>query len=101
MRVLKALVRTGDTVVSMPAIAYEGKLWLVPYWFENHERQTSRPERMIRFDNLKHQTKPDTGSEDYIVNVSIPMSVIDGKATQGFEVLEAPDIVFPLQTPLH
>lgn len=51
---------------------------------------------MIRFDSLAHTENPPTG-HDYKVEQLVPRSVLDGIATEGFEVLSEEQITFGIR----
>jgi hypothetical protein len=87
------LIVSGPNVLTSDGIAHEGKLWIVPKWLV-FEDGTTRPEIMIRFDNLQHQNRS-LGLREYTINDPIPKSVLDGSPSEGFEILSGND------TPLY
>ena len=93
--IFKVAVRSGDNVFSCDGIRHENKLWLVPEWNEDTAREVSWPDRIIRFDNLRHQTDGGPPEFDYVLNVEIPASVLDGTTSEEFETQKEPQIFFP------
>lgn len=83
------------------AIAHEGKLWVVPHWSEAPEQKMRRPTRMIRFDHLRHQEQGAPYAHRYLLDASIPEPVLDGRSTEGFEVLSGADIKVWCPMPSH
>ena len=94
--IMSATVRVDDTIGTMTAIEYQGKLWLVPAWLESRSLKISKPERMIRFDNLHHLKTPNDETQ-FFVSEQLTVSLVDGETTEGFEVLVEPDIEFPFR----
>jgi hypothetical protein len=89
------------TIAKCDGLEYEGKLWLVPQWYDVPAQGVTKPARLIRFDSLAHQGTP--GSQygvDYVVNYPIPKDLFDVrtplKLIPGFECMEMPEIEFPL-----
>jgi hypothetical protein len=82
----------------MPAIEHDGKVWLVPMWYEADEERW--PVRMIRIDQLP-QHWPRSGSYcDLVITEPIPLAVLNGDVTRTperiYEVDDAPTVRFPL-----
>jgi len=100
MKILKALVfdESGKTQPSIrDAIDYQGKLWLVPGWYEISARAVSKPVRLIPLDLLRYQKiPPGEQSFDLVVNDGLPIQLFDREVPKElhskFQVLEAPDI---------
>lgn len=95
--VMIASVACGTQIRNVDAVAYDGKLWLVPMWIDRDDSEWSRPLRMIRIDNHRHQ-KP-AGQWDLLVSKPVPASLLDDpKALDArYEVLELPPVLFPRQ----
>jgi hypothetical protein len=85
---------------SYDAIEYEGKLWLVPHWIDNLTRKETRPFRIIRFDNLAHQSTKGAHWGDFALTRPLPPALFEMRPLEqqiaGIEYLEAPDIPFAL-----
>jgi hypothetical protein len=103
MKILKALVfdQTGKTQPSIrDAIDYQGKLWLVPGWYEISARAVSKPVRLIPLDLLRYQRIP-AGKEAYdlLVNDGLPTQLfaqeVPTELRNKFRVVEAPDLEIP------
>ena len=79
-------------------IRHEGKLWLVPEWFDNPKAGWRKPVRIVCMNGLPHQETPG-GPTDFVLNAGIPKSVFDDPAQpqseSGYLVIERPDIRFP------
>ena len=101
--IFKALVKTDDgSMAHGHVISYEDAIWFVPKWIENPYEQTTRPERMIRLDDLVLEPGGSLGPRtfDFFLNVAIPKTVlkdpIHSKTVDGFVVIGSPDIKFPM-----
>lgn len=84
LKKFSVLMAAGSKVLTADGIAHEGKLWIVPKW-HTYIDGTTRPELMIRFDNLEHQNR--AIDHDYTLNLPIPQSVLDGLSSEGYETL--------------
>jgi hypothetical protein len=93
--IFKVAVRSGNKVFSCDGIHHDNKLWLVLEWNEDPEREVSWPDQIIRFDNLPHQSDGCPPAFDYVLNVEVPASVLDGTTSEGFETQKEPQILFP------
>jgi len=89
-------VPCGSEILTVDGISYEGKLWLVPQWFDYPQEQASKPALMVRFDNLPHFENP-ASCHDYAVNQQVPKVVLDGQTTEGFETLSGTQITFGIR----
>jgi len=89
------------------AIRHEGALWLVPKWTENPTQKTTKPERIIRLDNLALEPGGTMGPHqfDFLLKTVIPKSVLEGplplKIKGNFVVIDHPDIVIPMRAVIH
>lgn len=97
MKIFKTLVPAEDGLFSCDTIEYEGKLWLVPEWFdETPKKGYSRPVRIICMETLEHSAP--FGENDYVLKDPIPKAVLDGHVPQGLEnkyiVIENPAEIF-------
>jgi hypothetical protein len=101
MKILKAMV--FDVAGKMPpmirdAIEYQGKLWLVPGWYEIPGRAVSKPIRLIPLDGLQYK-KVDQPGMDLVVNDGLPTQLFDPEIPtelrSTFRVVEAPDLEIP------
>jgi len=93
-------VMCENSVFTVDGMSYENKLWLVPKWLDYPLEKMSKPERMIRFDNLPFDQQQENSPHDFLLQEPIPRDVLDGKTTEGFEVLLAMSISFGIQTEL-
>ncbi len=89
---------TAGTVFMMDTIEHEGRMWLVPEWFDMPGKGWSRPARLICLDVLPHQKS--SGSQwDYILTRPIPKPVCDGRipkeVAHEYVVIERPNIEVP------
>ena len=97
---LVVAVMCESSVLTVDGLSYDNKLWLVPNWLDYPQEGMSRPERMIRFDNLPLDQLEENSLYDFLLQEPVPRDVLDGKTTLGFEVLLAENITFGIQTEL-
>ena len=90
--ILKTMVVSGNEMIYVDTISYRGQNWLVPYWLNKRGEEGRTPERMILLDSIPHQMTPDAPNHDFLVNNPIPRSVLEGKSTDGYDVIELPDM---------
>ena len=100
MKILKVLVIgiENGTISKCDAIEYDNKLWLVPKWIDSPAQGVTRPSRLVRFDTMRHQVTPNSQT-DYVLNDPMPaelFAIRTPPARPGYEILEMPDITFPL-----
>jgi len=102
IKLISALVQdeaTG-TIYKSDGIEYDNKLWLVPSWLEVPGKRVSMPARIIRFDNLPHQSlRGSRYPADYLLNGPVPKALL-GRETpreivSGYEYVELPEIEVP------
>ena len=93
-------VMCENSILNVDGMTYEKKLWLVPKWLHYPLEKMSKPERMIRFDNLPFDSIDGNSLHDFLLQEPIPRAVLDGETTEGFEVLLAENIKFGIQTEL-
>jgi hypothetical protein len=100
MKIFKVAVPGLGKIESYDAIEHEGKLWLVPHWIDNLTRKETRPFRIIRFDNLAHQSTKGAQWGDFALTHPLPPALFEMRPLEqqiaGIEYLEAPDIPFAL-----
>lgn len=96
----------NGTMATCAGIEHEGAVWLVPKWLPFPDEGYTKPERMIRLDQFRHQRldPPATGpgpmkGADYIVNDQLPTWLLDGSsppnsAQQRYVFLDRPDLRF-------
>ena len=84
-------------------IRYQGKLWLVPAWFDRRDTGTSRPVRLICLDALQYQAVPMSLRKDfdpcqYMLNQPFPRDAYEGRAPLiaggSSVVVEMPNVEF-------
>ena len=92
-QIYQTAIRCDDDVFSVDTIQYENGLWLVFEWLETTSSGVYRPARIIRCDHLAHVVS-DIPLFDYALNVTLPKALLDGLATEGFEVHESPPDIF-------
>lgn len=91
-------VMCENSILNVDGLRYEDNLWLVPKWLDYPLEKMSKPERMIRFDNLPHQELSGNSAHDFLLQQPIPKAVLDGETTEGFEVRLALSITFGIRT---
>ena len=89
-------VPSGESVLTVDGISYKNKLWLVPQWLDYPDEKMSKPALMIRIDNFPHFENPSSG-HDIALNQQVPLSVLDGKTTEGFETLSGNQITLGIR----
>jgi hypothetical protein len=101
MKILKAMVfdAAGKTPPTLrDAIEYQGRLWLVPGWYEIPAKAATKPVRLIPLDLLRYQ-KVAGEPYDLLVNDGLPTQLFDPEIPtelrSKFQVLEGPDIEIP------
>ena len=86
-------------IYKVDTIEYQGKMWLVPEWFDNPLGGWRKPVRIICLDVLPHQKTPGNPEADFVLNAGIPKSVFDDgqiplQPEDLFVVIESPGIFF-------
>jgi hypothetical protein len=80
------------------AIEHEGAVWLVPKWLPFPDEGYTKPERMIRLDQFRHQAIPQPAEADYGVNEPMPKSLFFGELSprlkEKYVVIDRPDLKF-------
>lgn len=93
MRVLKTAVASGNSILTIDTIEYDGGLWLVLAWVDSPDRKLQVPHRILRIDQLAHTRPPKKiGPHDIVLHAPIPVSVLEGGFAPGFVVVDRPDI---------
>ena len=99
MKIMKTLVGIAEEphIVTADTVEHEGKLWIIPLWFGSPEVRYRWPARIIRIDSLPHtrtQTSPDGRRlpADFVLTYPVPRAVLEGRTSDGYEVVEQPDI---------
>jgi hypothetical protein len=102
VKILKTLVSNdsdGDLVIC-DTIRHEGKLWLVPYWYENIAKGYKFPARIIRMDALRFQNAPDGYPFDFVLSDPLPKQLLNHlipvAKDSPYEVVDGPKIRLPL-----
>jgi hypothetical protein len=103
MRQFKVLVIAPEdgALGKCDGVEYEGKLWFVPQWLDVPAQGVKKPARLLRFDTLPHQAKPNSPYQvDYVINYPIPHELFEIRTPttpmRGFEWEEMPNLTFPL-----
>ena len=100
---IEELFKISVSVGGQPNMLFEGfefeqKLWFVPCWHESPDKKTSKPVRIVRFDNLEHSDLRTSQLRQIFLQTPMPTIFFDPKpltrTLSGIEHLEAPDIVF-------
>ena len=88
----------GGEAMLFDGFALEGKLWFVPCWHDNPAKKTSKPVRIVRFDNLQYSDLRNSQFVQIFLQTPMPTIFFDSKpltrTLNGIEHQEAPDIVF-------
>lgn len=97
VHIFKTIVSDGTSFFPMDTIEYQGKLWLVPKWYESPTEGWRMPERIICLSNLAHRDlRGMDQSADFGMNVPIPKFVLWGpipeKPTGGYTVVARPPL---------
>lgn len=104
MAIVTAMISDGKSIFASDAIEYQGRLWIVGGWLEAQSEGYRIPERIIlppltHVQDLRNQSRR---IAEFSVSVPIPRAVLDGTHPDprsiGYEVVERPDIRFPLPT---
>lgn len=99
VEVFTVLAPLGGAFVTVDAIGYAGKLWLVPEWLEAPGERRRTPLRMIRFDHVEHRALGGAYPHRYSLSALPPTAVLDGSSSSGHEILQAMDIPFSCPMP--
>lgn len=83
------LIFCDVNVLTADGVEHEVKLWIVPKWLAAFDG-TIRLLIMIRFDSLKHQSN--ALGRDYMLNLPLPKSVLDGKPSSEYETLSGDQV---------
>lgn len=77
--------------IRFDAIEIEGRVWIVPAWFESPDGTHRVPERII---GLPQGALAPGKGDDPVLRDPIPKSVLDGIASpqSGYSVIERPNI---------
>ena len=105
MDILKVLITFAESGKEnvCDAILLENHVWLVGKWLENKELKISKPIRIIRLPESDIEASQ-LDQYHFLLLKPIPQSVLDGRATHGYEVRESPDLMVsmnPLSPSLH
>ena len=84
----KVAVPVEDTIQTIDGLEYEGKLWLVSLWADNHQQKISKPERMIRFDQLEFVALQNPNPHHFALQRPIPRTVLEGESNDEYEILQ-------------
>ncbi len=94
------IVNDEHRLQQLVVVHWRDRLWIVPEWIDDAEQAVKKPARLICLDSLHYREHRDRPFR-YSVVAPIPSTVLDGThpAPQflGFDVVEAPDIAWPLQ----
>lgn len=111
MKIEKTFVAVNDLanntsrIVIADTIEHEGKKWLVPEWLEAPSEGWKKPARIICIESLPYTRAPKNYPGDHLLTTPLSTDVLDGKSNtvEGVEidVIEAPDITFPIPKGIH
>lgn len=88
-KLLMAYVAIENAILTADVLQIGDELWLVPEWFVAQNGQWTTPARAIRVDGLQHQLSE--GPERVLtLEYPMPKAVLDGTATDGYEVVQGP-----------
>jgi hypothetical protein len=101
MKVMKTLIGSDDgSIYTLDTIEIGGDLWIVPNWLEAPALGQRKPELIIRLDMPYQKLDGNFGDKDFLVQGSIPKSVLDGKIppeiAHKYVVEILPEIVLPM-----
>jgi hypothetical protein len=100
MSILKAMIAVGSQLHKIDAIEHDGKLWIVPYWFDIPERGVTKPGRIIRVDTLRTQDVRGGQFGDVVVHDPLPKEILEMNCPEQmlkqFEYVDHPNIEFPI-----
>lgn len=95
IRKFKVTVIVGGDLSECDGIEWQGKLWLVPYWYDDKAAGVTTPARVIRFDSVAHGKS----GEGYVVNDPIPKELFAVETPKqpvpGYEYVELPAMTKP------
>ena len=85
----------------LDTIQHEGKWWLVATYLQHPTTLHKVPERIIQLGSPKmpYQELPAGGSSRFLLNKSLPISVLDGEAQDGYVIAIHPDALLKTQGP--
>ena len=92
----------GPTLTQVDTIEHQGRLWLVGEWLENRTKGYRIPTRLVcpGMHRFQPNPQPGFGRIDYSISAPVSKAVYEGRAqpsgTDGYEILERPDVRFPL-----
>ena len=100
MKIRRTLVGfEGDSIQQLrrvDTIEHEGKTWLVPYWIDNLDKGTSRPERIVLLDLLEYTDSDGLRGISHTLKTPMPKCVFEGQnppPSKGvFVIVENPPI---------
>lgn len=106
MTILKTLYFSDSAprdLLSCDTIKWQGKFWLVPSWLENLSTGRMRPLRIIALDSFGYRILPQGSPEAFAIDTQVPKCVFDGQSPPGttFEIVESPEVEFPIPELLH
>jgi hypothetical protein len=101
--VLKALVFYADgksAPINVPAIEYEGRVWLAPHWIETPEPGVRAPKHIIPIDLFQGQkVDPPQPGLQYVVNAGLPRQLLDEEIPtelkNKFQIVDRPNVKVP------
>lgn len=80
---------------TLPAIEHEGRVWLVPYWFDTPKPGVKKPKHLIPADLFQCQKGGPPGM-DYVVNAGLPRQLfareIPIELQRKYQIVDCPDI---------
>jgi hypothetical protein len=104
MKIFKTFVSndTDGDIIICDTIRHEGKLWLVPYWYENIAKGYKFPARTIRMDTLKFQNALPGYPADFVLSDPLPKLLLNHLVPPPkdtpYEVVDSPKIRVPLRS---
>jgi hypothetical protein len=107
MKYSRTMVSDGVSIFPIGTVEHEGRLWLVPKSRVNLAEGWQMPARMICPLSQAFRPMPARARRfaDYQLGGTVPKAVLEGRAQQsemsGFEVVEAPQLRFPVPKDTH
>jgi hypothetical protein len=101
--VFRALVFYADgksAPVTVPAIEYEGRVWLAPHWIETQEQGVRIPKHIIPIDLFRGQkVDPPQPGMDFVVNAGLLRQLLDEEIPtelkNKLEIVDRPNVKVP------
>ena len=105
MSVFKIMTLFSDSgeMSKCDGIEYQGKIWLVPHWLNYPATQERKPVRIVHLGAQGLKPSTFAGCQYITEAMLLSKAVLEGRAQPipPIEVVESPDIAFPIPKQLH